>query len=300
MTAPNGRRRAGRHPGPTPVGITSRIGWANRSRSSIWIACAVTCDTNVDFDLTLTVVADLLYRCLAERLKEGSVRASPHTVFRKFVDTPGSVKITADEIVVRLSKRAQNNPLLQEACLDPSYQGGAVAGGSLCASGVSMTIATPRPPAATAGVPPVAIAGQVGGRAFRKVRGTAKIGVETCYPRMGPQCFPVAPGLRVGRGLKRGQERRWAVPRRVAPGLRVGRGLKQAPCQLDIKAQPCGARPSGRARIETSSRTRLPSPRKSVRMAFRVGREDWKHADYDNRVAGTRKVWRPAFGSGED
>ena len=26
---------------PTPVGITSRIGWANRSRSSIWIACAV-------------------------------------------------------------------------------------------------------------------------------------------------------------------------------------------------------------------------------------------------------------------
>ena len=70
---------------------------------------------NVDFDLTLTVVADLLYRCLAERLK-GFGQASPHTVFRKFVDTPGSVKITADEIVVRLSKRAQN-PLLQEACL---------------------------------------------------------------------------------------------------------------------------------------------------------------------------------------
>jgi hypothetical protein len=70
---------------------------------------------NVDFDLTLTVVADLLYRCLAERLK-GFGQASPHTVFRKFVDTPGSVKITADEIVVRLSKRA-HNPLLQEACL---------------------------------------------------------------------------------------------------------------------------------------------------------------------------------------
>ena len=58
---------------------------------------------NVDFDLTLTVVADLLYRCLAERLK-GFGQASPHTVFRKFVDTPGSVKITADEIVVRLSE----------------------------------------------------------------------------------------------------------------------------------------------------------------------------------------------------
>jgi hypothetical protein len=70
---------------------------------------------NVDFDLTLTVVADLLYRCLAERLK-GFAQASPHKVFRKFVDTPGSITITAEEIVVRLSKRA-HNPLLREAGL---------------------------------------------------------------------------------------------------------------------------------------------------------------------------------------
>jgi transposase len=70
---------------------------------------------NVDFDLTLTVVADLLYRGLAERLK-GFSQASPHKLFRKFVDTPGSVTITAEEIVVRLSKRA-HNPLLQEARL---------------------------------------------------------------------------------------------------------------------------------------------------------------------------------------
>ena len=70
---------------------------------------------NVDFDLTLTVVADLLYRGLAERLK-GFAQASPHKVFRKFVDTPGSVTITAEEIVVRLSKRA-HNPLLKEAGL---------------------------------------------------------------------------------------------------------------------------------------------------------------------------------------
>ena len=63
------------------------------------------------------MVADLLYRCLAERLK-GFGQASPHTVFRKFVDTPGSYlsRLRADEIVVRLSKRA-HNPLLQEACL---------------------------------------------------------------------------------------------------------------------------------------------------------------------------------------
>src|SRR5216684_997766 len=42
---------------------------------------------NVDFDLTLTVVADLLYRGLAERLK-GFAQASPQKVFRKCVDTP--------------------------------------------------------------------------------------------------------------------------------------------------------------------------------------------------------------------
>lgn len=70
---------------------------------------------NVDFDLTLTVLADLLYRGLAERLK-GFGQASPAKVFRKFVDTPGVIEMTGDGIVVRLSKRA-HNPLLKEAGL---------------------------------------------------------------------------------------------------------------------------------------------------------------------------------------
>jgi transposase len=68
---------------------------------------------NVDFDLTLTVLADLLYRSLAERLK-GFARAGPARVFRKFVDTPGVIEITAEGVIVRLSKRA-HNPLLKEA-----------------------------------------------------------------------------------------------------------------------------------------------------------------------------------------
>jgi hypothetical protein len=76
---------------------------------------------NVDFDLTLTVVADLLYRGLAERLK-GFAQASPHRLFRKFVDTAGSVTITTEEIVVRLSKRA-HNPLLREAGLTQRSKG---------------------------------------------------------------------------------------------------------------------------------------------------------------------------------
>jgi transposase len=70
---------------------------------------------NVDFDLTLTVLADLLYRSMAERLK-GFVRAGPSRLFRKFVDTPGFIEITAEGVIVRLSKRA-HNPLLKEAGL---------------------------------------------------------------------------------------------------------------------------------------------------------------------------------------
>src|SRR5262249_54221420 len=70
---------------------------------------------NVDFDLTLTVLADLLYRSLAERLK-GFSRASPSRLFRKFVDTPGFIEITGEEVIVHLSKRA-HNPLLKEAGL---------------------------------------------------------------------------------------------------------------------------------------------------------------------------------------
>ena len=65
--------------------------------------------------LTLTVLADLLYRRLAERLK-GFGRTSPSKLFRKFVDMPADIQITAKEVVVRLSKRV-HNPLLKEAGL---------------------------------------------------------------------------------------------------------------------------------------------------------------------------------------
>ena len=66
----------------------------------------------MDFDLTLTVPADLLYRRLGERLK-GFARAGPSKLYRKFVDTPGAIQITAQEVIVHLSKRA-HNPLLKQ------------------------------------------------------------------------------------------------------------------------------------------------------------------------------------------
>jgi len=70
---------------------------------------------NVDFELMLTVLADLLYRRLAGRLK-GFVQASPSKLFRKFVDTPGAIEITSRAVIIRLSKRA-HNPLLKEGGL---------------------------------------------------------------------------------------------------------------------------------------------------------------------------------------
>jgi transposase len=70
---------------------------------------------NVDFDLTLTVLADLLYRKLAERLK-GFTETGPSKLFRKFIDTSGDIEIREKGIVVRLSNRA-HNPLLKEAGL---------------------------------------------------------------------------------------------------------------------------------------------------------------------------------------
>ena len=71
---------------------------------------------NVDFDLTLTVLADLLYRNLAERLK-GFARAGPSKLFRKFVDTPGMIEITEKGIIVRLRKRV-SQPSVERGWVD--------------------------------------------------------------------------------------------------------------------------------------------------------------------------------------
>jgi hypothetical protein len=77
------------------------------------------------------VLADLLYRRLAERLK-GFCRAGPSKLFRKFVDTPGDVEITEKGVIVRLGKQA-HNPLLKEAGLtEPSRPVPWLGGRSVC------------------------------------------------------------------------------------------------------------------------------------------------------------------------
>ena len=66
--------------------------------------------------LTLTVLADLLYHPtwpIGSKLRQAGPSTCLLCLFRKFVDTPGVIEITA---VVRLNKRA-HNPLLKEAGL---------------------------------------------------------------------------------------------------------------------------------------------------------------------------------------
>ena len=71
---------------------------------------------NVDFDLTLTVAAALLYQRLGERLK-GFAHATPQTLFAKFVNTPGRIEIRGRKVVVHYEKRS-HIPILKEAKFD--------------------------------------------------------------------------------------------------------------------------------------------------------------------------------------
>ena len=71
---------------------------------------------NVDFDLTLTVCAHLVYQCLARRLK-GFETSTPQTLYRKFVNTPGHIEVGNSELLVMFEKRS-HNPILKEAHLD--------------------------------------------------------------------------------------------------------------------------------------------------------------------------------------
>ncbi len=68
----------------------------------------------VHFDLQITVFANTLYRIFGNRMKNGMQDAKPRTIFEKLVNSPAEIQIGKDDVVVTLSRRA-NNPLLLEA-----------------------------------------------------------------------------------------------------------------------------------------------------------------------------------------
>jgi hypothetical protein len=75
---------------------------------------------NVDLDAALTVLANGCYRWLGKQLR-GFETAAPKQLFRKFVETSGTIEIEKDRIVVRFDKRS-HNPILREAALDQPNQ----------------------------------------------------------------------------------------------------------------------------------------------------------------------------------
>ena len=65
----------------------------------------------VDLDTTLSVICDSIYRHFALRLS-GYQTATPDTIFRHFIKTPGQLHITPERVEVRLEPRTRTPVLL--------------------------------------------------------------------------------------------------------------------------------------------------------------------------------------------
>jgi Transposase DDE domain len=65
----------------------------------------------VDLDTTLSVICDSIYRHFALRLN-GYQTATPDTIFRHFIKTPGELHITPERVEVRLEPRTRTPVLL--------------------------------------------------------------------------------------------------------------------------------------------------------------------------------------------
>jgi len=72
---------------------------------------------NVDLDTVLTVLANGCYRWLAHQL-HGFASAKPKQLYRKFVETSGTVAIESGRRIVVSLDRRSHNPILREAQLD--------------------------------------------------------------------------------------------------------------------------------------------------------------------------------------
>lgn len=68
----------------------------------------------VDLDTTLSVLCDSIYRSFARRLDNGYATATPDTIFRHFIATPGDLRVSDHGIDVRLRPRA-HTPVLLDA-----------------------------------------------------------------------------------------------------------------------------------------------------------------------------------------
>jgi hypothetical protein len=71
---------------------------------------------NVDLDAAMTVLANGCYRWLSKQLR-GFEKAAPKQLYRRFVETGGTIQTTDKNVIIHFDKRC-HNPILREACLD--------------------------------------------------------------------------------------------------------------------------------------------------------------------------------------
>jgi len=72
---------------------------------------------NVDLDTVLTVLANGCYRWLANQLR-GFDYSQPKQLYRKFVETSGTIEIAEGRTILVTLDRRSHNPILREAQLD--------------------------------------------------------------------------------------------------------------------------------------------------------------------------------------
>jgi hypothetical protein len=79
-------------------------------------ALSSTVNLNVDLDIVLCVLAQALLAAFRARLGPGYAAATPDTLQRRFLDTPGTITSDSDTITVILSRRAYS-PVLRQSDL---------------------------------------------------------------------------------------------------------------------------------------------------------------------------------------
>ncbi len=64
----------------------------------------------IHFDILWTMIADTLYRALAQDLRRFEDNLAP-TIFRKFIDMPGKVVYDGEKFIIKIRKRS-HTPIL--------------------------------------------------------------------------------------------------------------------------------------------------------------------------------------------
>jgi hypothetical protein len=72
---------------------------------------------NVDLDVTMTVLANNCYRWLGSQLR-GFEQTKPKCLYRKFIETGGTVEVAYGRRLLVTFDRRSHNPILREAMLD--------------------------------------------------------------------------------------------------------------------------------------------------------------------------------------